>query len=43
MEARDFLNSTAAKVLLGFTIVLGAISLAKFGYLFGQWLHQFIN
>ncbi|MEO5776445.1 MAG: hypothetical protein ABIQ27_06050 [Flavobacterium sp.] len=43
METQDFSKSKAAKILLVFIVVLGAISLAKFGYIFGQWLHQVIN
>ncbi|WP_255702228.1 hypothetical protein [Flavobacterium wongokense] len=43
METQGFLKSKAYKILLGMVVVFSAIMLAKFGYLFGQWLHQLIN
>lgn len=43
MGTKNVSKSKASKFLLGMIIVLGAISLAKFGYMFGQWLYQQIH
>jgi heme/copper-type cytochrome/quinol oxidase subunit 3 len=43
METQKFLKSKQFKMLLGLTIVLGIIFIARAGYDFGQWLHQAIN
>jgi len=43
MKANLLSKSKASKFLLGMLVVLGIISLAKFGYIFGQWLQQVIH
>ena len=43
METENFLKSKAAKILLPMIVVLGLITILKFGYMFGQWLHHILN
>lgn len=43
METENLFKSKSSRIILGIIIFFSAIMLAKFGYQFGQWLHQFIN
>jgi hypothetical protein len=43
MELSIFLKSKSGNLLIPFLVILGIISLIKFGYKFGQWLFITIN
>jgi hypothetical protein len=39
----EFLKSPFGKVLMAFVFVLTCIQIAKYGYLFGQWLYKVVH
>ncbi len=43
MKVSEFLKSKSGKILLSLAIVLGIITIFKYGYKFGQWLYIAIN
>ncbi len=43
METTTLLKSKTFKLLLPFVVILGLISIAKSGYIFGQWLYAAIH
>lgn len=39
----EFLKSPFGKIFMVFIIVMACIQIAKYGYLFGQWLYKVVN